>query len=346
MRKYLVLLLFLITSFIYSQTNDVRISDQSFQSQIHIEYDSICVEDTTYFFKLLYKYNIYNDFKIGNLDSIGLETLKRCIKSSEFGKSGGWKSTYVKFQKPVIIKTEIKKEVVPVLPPPIEIKKEVEPVLPHPPPVDYKNNNDKKSIPPINNIKKIKNVVPLPPIILPQNKATLTYVIKDTMMKGKTYTVDLTLSTNMSNEQIVNIIDGFKNKELIDTMITITQIMRARLLDPSKNFEVTSITDEVQNTSGNKLVRWQWQVVPINEGEISLTISVDNYINDKPQSVNIYNGKTYVYAIHTWYGDLWNWISKYWIYLTWTITGICAILAFLLKEKIINLFRRRDNGNQ
>lgn len=176
-----------------------------------------------------------------------------------------------------------------------------------------------------------------------QKKAKLTYVINDTMMVGETYNVDLTLSKKITNNQLANIIDGFKDKPLIDTMIIITDIMRARLIDPTgKNFTVTQITEEIQNTTISDLIRWQWQVVPLIEGDNSLTISVDIYLEDSPQSVNIYNGKTHVYAIHTFWEDFGNWIEKNWSYITYIVGLIGAIIAWLYKEKIINFFKRNE----
>lgn len=174
---------------------------------------------------------------------------------------------------------------------------------------------------------------------LPQSK--LTYVINDTMMVGETYTIDVTLSTFMTDNQLIKIIDGFKDKNLIDTMINITPMMRVRLLDPSKCFKQEPITSEIQNTTNKNLIRWQWQVIPTVEGNISLTISVDNYIDGIPQNVNIYNGKTYVYAIHTWYGDIWIWVSKYWDKITYIIGGLLTIFGWLYKEKIINILKKK-----
>jgi hypothetical protein len=192
--------------------------------------------------------------------------------------------------------------------------------------------------------EEILTTISAEPDITPPGKGNLTYVIKDTMEIDKTYTVDLSLSKDMNQEQIISIIDGFKNKQLIDTLINITPIMRARLLDPTgKNFTITVITDEIQNTTNVNLVRWQWQIVPLVEGDNYLTISVDNYVDNKPQSVNIYNGKTYVFAIHTWYGDLWNWIAKYWTYITYVVGGIFAILAWLYKERIIKIFKKKKD---
>jgi hypothetical protein len=148
----------------------------------------------------------------------------------------------------------------------------------------------------------------------------------------------------MSQKQLINIIDGFKNKSLIDTLIPITNKMRARLLDPSgKKFTIKPITDSIQNTTLSNLIRWQWQIIPLVEGNNSLTISVDIYIDNIPQSINIYDGKTYVYAIHTWYGDLWNWIKTNWTYITYIVSGICAIFAWLYKEKIISIFKKKSS---
>ena len=142
---------------------------------------------------------------------------------------------------------------------------------------------------------------------------------------------------------LIKIIDGFKNKSLIDTLITITSKMRAVLVDPTGSFKVKRISDSIQNTTLSNLIRWQWQVTPLVEGEKYLTINVDIYIDNIPQSINIYDGKTYVYAIHTWYGDLWNWIAKYWTYITYVVGGIVAIFGWLYKEKIISIFKKKES---
>ena len=211
---------------------------------------------------------------------------------------------------------------------------------------DQEKERIKNTQNPVVKTTSIHNQSPAPtPIvneIISEQRATLTYVIRDTMLVGETYTIDLTLSKDLSEQLLVRIIDGFRGKNLIDTLITITPVMRARLLDPAKSFTQEPITSEIQSTTGKDLVRWQWQVIPQKEGDISLSISVDNYVDGVPQNVNIYNGKTYVYAIHTWNGDLWNWISTYWDKITYVLGGILTIFAWLYKEKIINIFKKNE----
>lgn len=274
-----------------------------------VKFDSILVDDTIKFKELLKRYNLFDDFVKGNWDKIDKGKFKQCLDLSQFKEK--------KINTSDLRKSTYLKYVKPTKP--SAILEELKTTKNNPVPIDETH----------------------------KDKAKLTYVLSDTMMVGKTYTVDLTLSKNMSNQQIIHIIDGFKNKSLIDTLINITPLMRARLLDPSgKNFTITPITEEKQNTTQSDLIRWQWQVIPIVEGNNSLTISVDNFISDQPQSVNIYNGKTYVFAIHTWYGDLWNWIKTNWAYITYVIGGLFAIFAWLYKEKIISIFKKKDKTGE
>jgi len=231
-----------------------------------LQFDSILV-DTLKFNNLLKNYGLYEDFKNGNWDKIDKEKFQQCLELSKLlvneevinkmqreRKSIGYSAQEIKMIENINGVIETKNSDPTVSPPP-----------PPPPPSDE---------------------------VIEPPKGKLIYVINDTMQVGFTYIVDLTLSKNMTNQQVINIIDGFKNKELIDTLINITTEMRARLLDPSgKNFTITPITSEKQNTTNKDLLRWQWQIIPLVEGDNFLTISVDNYIDEQPQSVNIYNGK-------------------------------------------------------
>jgi hypothetical protein len=325
MRKLYILLFTFLCFFGYSQEqfNSVKIQQpQTITYKIvtfpHIiRYDSILI-DTLVLNNLLIQNNLYDYFKNGEWDKIDKVKFKKCLQLSRVKK--------VKANTESTGKSD-EKQVIKYVPPPISspIHKNINKVM-----------LSKPIEQPQTTVQEITTVE--------QPKADLTYVINDTMLIGKPYTVDLTLSRNISNSELINIIDGFKNKQLIDTSINITPIMRARLLDASQtNFKITPMTDDIQNTTGNKLIRWQWQVVPLVEGENFLTISVDNYVDNRAQSVNIYNGKTYVYAIHTWYGDLWLWIKTNWTYITYVVGGIFAILAFLYKENIISIFKKQNN---
>jgi hypothetical protein len=177
----------------------------------------------------------------------------------------------------------------------------------------------------------------------PPGKGDLVYVIKDTMTIYQPYTIDVTLSKGMDNKQLIKIIDSYKNKTLIDTLIDVSPIMSAKVIDPTgKNFIISPTTSEIQNTTGKNLIRWQWQVVPHVEGDNYLTINVNNIIDGNPQSVNIYNGRTYVYSKHTIPGDFWNWVKINWTYITYVIGLIGAIFAFIYKEKLFGFFRRKE----
>lgn len=319
MKKLFLILLILFTVVGLSQVHIVKPTTVQYHQmiQLHIiKYDSIYI-DTIVFKSMLLRYNMYNDFKNKNWNKIDIVKFKDCLEKSKI---------IIQEQKAdSISKPKIKYE----MPAPIP-----------------KINNDIKTV-----MTKPQVIISEPthvesssisPVTTP-NKATLTYVIQDTMKMNQTYTIDLTLSKDMSKKQLIKIIDGFKNKSLIDTLITITSKMRAVLVDPTGSFKVKRISDSIQNTTLSNLIRWQWQVTPLVEGEKYLTINVDIYIDNIPQSINIYDGKTYVYAIHTWYGDLWNWIAKYWTYITYVVGGIVAIFGWLYKEKIISIFKKKES---
>jgi hypothetical protein len=260
--------------------------------------------DTVKFYNLLKDYKIYEDFKNKRWNEIDIDIFDFILKSS---LERNWVTLGEEISSEEMVEDDLTQEKgIPLSPSPIFITTGTNPL---------KNQQD---------------------------KGNLTYVINDTMELGKIYNVDLTLSKGITQKQLIHIIDGFKNKEIIDTLINITPVMRARLLSPNNNFKIKSVTDSVQNTTYSDLIRWQWQVIPLIEGDNYLTISVDIYIDNLPQSINIYNGKTYVYAYHTWHGDLWKWIEKYWTYITYAIGGMCTIVVFFYKEKIINLFKRKD----
>ena len=319
MKKLFLILLILFTVVGLSQVHIVKPTTVQYHQMIQphiIKYDSIYI-DTIVFKSMLLRYNMYNDFKNKNWNKIDIVKFKDCLEKSKI---------IIQEQKAdSISKPKIKYE----MPAPIP-----------------KINNDIKTV-----MTKPQVIISEPthvesssvPLVITPNKATLTYVIQDTMKIDQTYTIDLTLSKDMSQKQLIKIIDGFKNKSLIDTLITITPKMRAVLVDPTGSFKVKRISDSIQNTTLSNLIRWQWQVTPLVEGEKYLTINVDIYIDNISQSINIYDGKTYVYAIHTWYGDLWNWIAKYWTYITYVVGGIVAIFGWLYKEKIISIFKKKES---
>lgn len=335
--KKLLTLLFILFSFVIS-AQDIIPTRVNFQ-QLHIikiqpniiKLDSIYI-DTILFYNSLREKNLYQDFKNSNYHKIDINLFKECLRKSKIDHQ---QTNFVKSEKNSN-ELNIEEKVI-YSQPNNKINNDIKNTILYSQSQEVSGPEEKPKV-----VNRSPSSIEPSPVIDQQPKATLTYVIKDTMKIGETYTIDLTLSSQMSKNQLIRIIDGFKNKELIDTMITITPVMRARLLDPGKCFDQEPITDLIQSTVGKNLIRWQWQVIPKVEGEISLTISVDNYIGNVPQNVNIYNGKTYVYAKHSPIGDLWKKIKENWTYITWTLTGIFAIFAWLYKEKIINVFKRRE----
>ncbi len=179
-----------------------------------------------------------------------------------------------------------------------------------------------------------------------QKIGNITHLIKDTMNYGVCDTVELTVSYNMPTSQVVSQVGTFQHNtaNVTTQTVRITPVMKARLIDPTtKNFIIVAITDSVQlvETQGSDFTLWQWRVTPIKGGNSELIMSVDMIVGEHNKSLKIYEDKIYVHISPM--TTFWNWVKTNWMY----ITGVFGLIVTLLtmREKIMSLFRRKENGN-
>lgn len=183
-----------------------------------------------------------------------------------------------------------------------------------------------------------------------ENKiGSINHIVKDTMEYDVSDTVEMTISYNCPKEIIVDNVKTFKKHKsksksknnVVTQTIKITPEMRARLIDPSgESFIIIPVTDTVQivEMKDSTYTLWQWRVKPINYGDQNLVLSVDMIIDGYKKSIKIYQDKIFVH-IGFW-TKAWNFIQLYWEYLTYAVTSILAIIAWLYKKQTVNFLRK------
>jgi hypothetical protein len=67
-------------------------------------------------------------------------------------------------------------------------------------------------------------------------------------------------------------------------------------------------------------------------------------IDDHRKSLKIYEDKIYVDIKKG--TSMWLWVQKYWTYITYIIGGICTIIAWMYKEKIIKFFKKSEDEKE
>jgi Tetratricopeptide repeat len=172
----------------------------------------------------------------------------------------------------------------------------------------------------------------------------LNYRIDTTMVEGQTYTINLTISNNVSKESLIKSFPEFNHGNLMDTLIRISSRMKCRLIDPVHgNFRISYTTDSIQSVSmmDKTYTRWQWQVTPLKPGKNALTLDVDIYNGEDKQSVNIYNGFIHVTAIPVpWYRAIFSFIDKEWDKIVYILSAIIIPLVVFYRKKILKIFSK------
>lgn len=172
----------------------------------------------------------------------------------------------------------------------------------------------------------------------------IKHLIKDTMSYGKVDTVELVISYNASDVIIFENVRTFKNSQsnVKTQKIKITPVMKAKLIDPTKNsFKIIPITDSIQivESYDNTYTLWQWRVIPLRGGNTELIMNVDMIVGDYKKSLKIYNDKIYVYINPL--KKIENWFITNWKYITYILGLIGSIIAWLYKENIVNIFKKK-----
>lgn len=141
----------------------------------------------------------------------------------------------------------------------------------------------------------------------------INYVMKDTMVVNKSSIVNMTISESVDRETIIKNIDSFTNENTHTSIIRISPIMRAKLIDPNgENFRIIPITPEEQIVENDQITKWEWDVTPLKEGNNKLKLTVDIIYEENSKNVEVYEDFIYVYSDKTWWDDFVDFISSNW----------------------------------
>jgi len=126
----------------------------------------------------------------------------------------------------------------------------------------------------------------------------LNYLLEDTMEVGKVYIVEISISKNLSKNDVITRVRTFKGKEknIKDTIIRITKDMEIKLIDPIGDcFKINSISDMNQIIENREVTIWRWNVIPIKDGDNDLNVVINVILGDSHKSYTIYEGKIHVF---------------------------------------------------
>ena len=145
------------------------------------------------------------------------------------------------------------------------------------------DNKDVKS----KNVKKteVKNetLIIKPKEIRP--KGLIAYSVPSEMEVGDDYLVKVRISKQ--NDRTVLLV-GDREIPISDNLedvrvesITVSPIMSASLLSSKRDFEITTLSTEIQNIDDEGYTEWSWSVIPLQGGENNLKLNVKIRIQEE-----------------------------------------------------------------
>lgn len=153
--------------------------------------------------------------------------------------------------------------------------KEPEPVI-----VDNKDTKSK-------NVKKteLKNetLIIKPKEIRP--RGLIAYSVPTEMEVGDDYLVKVRISKKddrtvlLVGDREIPISDNLEDVRV--ESITVSPIMSASLLSSKRDFEITSLSTEIQNIDDEGYTEWSWSVIPLQGGENNLKLNVKIRIQEE-----------------------------------------------------------------
>jgi len=161
----------------------------------------------------------------------------------------------------------------------------------------------------------------------------LNYIMDDTMEVDIPSTISVSISNNMTKNDVIKLPIFKKNKILVDTIIRITPVMEVKLHEiGSHDFIVDTLTPttqkiELQDTS---ITTWQWRVTPLNDGDKVLTLTVDIIIDGVRKNLSIYDGNIYVHMDNKILRTIENIFKSYWEFILTVIVIPIFIWVFNL----------------
>jgi hypothetical protein len=190
------------------------------------------------------------------------------------------------------------------------------------------------------NIKTKTKIKEETPIIQPKEVRTrglIAYSVPNEMQVGEDYLVKVRIS-KQNNKTVLLV--GDREIPISDNLeevrvesITVSPIMSASLLSSKRDFEITTLSTEIQNIDDEGYTEWGWSVIPLQGGENNLKLNVKIRIkedgNDYYKDITVFERKIKVKSnlgssIKDFVFNNWEWFMGaifiplfQWLWLLW-----------------------------
>jgi len=182
--------------------------------------------------------------------------------------------------------------------------------------------------------EKVENIKPKLVILEDASYGDINYVMKDTMLVGKTTIVNVTISESVSNDIIVDKVKSFTNENITTQVIRIAPLMRARLVDPTnENFTIVSISPDEQLVENDDFTKWEWDVTALKEGSNKLKLTVDVIYDSGSKNVEVFEDFIYVYSDRTWWDNFIDFMDENWKWFLSTLMIPFVIYIYKSRKK-------------
>jgi hypothetical protein len=162
---------------------------------------------------------------------------------------------------------------------------------------EVRKQEEPKTINVIHSSKPVKNILPQTKEVRP--KGLIAYSVPNEMQVGEEYSVKVRISKQ--NDKTVLLV-GDREIPISDNLedirvesITVSPIMSASLLSSKKDFEITSLSTDIQNIDDEGYTEWAWSVSPLQGGENNLKLNVKIRIkedgNDYYKDITVFERK-------------------------------------------------------
>jgi len=116
-------------------------------------------------------------------------------------------------------------------------------------------------------------------------RGLIAYSVPNEMQVGEDYLVKVRISKQ--NDKTVLLV-GDREIPISDNLedvrvesITVSPIMSASLLSSKRDFEITTLSTEIQNIDDEGYTEWSWSVIPLQGGENNLKLNVKIRIQEE-----------------------------------------------------------------
>jgi hypothetical protein len=138
------------------------------------------------------------------------------------------------------------------------------------------------------NLKTKPKIKQETPVIQPKEvkpRGLIAYSVPNEMQVGEDYLVKVRISKQ--NDKTVLLV-GDREIPISDNLedvrvesITVSPIMSASLLSSKRDFEITTLSTEIQNIDDEGYTEWSWSVIPLQGGENNLKLNVKIRIQEE-----------------------------------------------------------------